>query len=854
MALRVRWEGPFYTNQSLALVNRELSMRLAGSEELDLTIAPSDELSGEAWDPSSVERLRPLQLGASEPADISVRHQWPATLHAPKGEHWVMMQPWEYGSLPRHWYEPMKFGADQVWVYSSFNKQCYVESGIPADLLRVVPLGVPEVMLEEPPRRRSGGPFKFLFVGGTILRKGIDVLLDAYMRTFSGDDDVVLVIKDFGVGTYYRNQTHEGFIREIQGKAGAPRIEYISDDLPVTALRDLYRSCDCLVHPFRGEGFGLPVAEAMACGLPVIVPDEGGASDFCTPETAMLIPTVRKHMPANLARGLDTLSKPWWLEPNVRVLGDRMREMYEAPEKFTDMAMKGREKILSSNRWSHSAQSAGTFLEALGGPGSFPRSGSSAIQHQLRMQEGVESWGSDDRYRALRNFVQAAEYDRSADALYNIGSVLLAQRDYQTALEIFEDVQRTWGEQSPDLTNDLDNSIALCQEAISESEPLILDAPRIRWCAPIFNASGYASESRSFLNGLLDSDTDLGIQLVPHDPVRDNGLMSAPNYERLEKLVSTSQEIDVDFQHGPASAFTPPRAPLSVCRTMLETDRIPSDWVDRCNQFSQVWVPTVFNRETFIHSGVVPEKIRVVPGGIDASLYDPAGYPGLRTARDFGFCFFSVFDFTPRKGWDLLLRAYFEEFAADEDVCLVVKVVNFFGKGITADERIREFIAKNGYHHTASIVLIENECSDDELRRLYAGSDAFVLASRGEGWGRPYMEAMAFGLPTIGTRWSGNTEFMNDENSFLVDIDGLEPCERVWSDMPIYKGHQWAVPSLRSLRQRMREVFSDREAARQRGARARADVLARYDEPVVAGRFRSEIERLTNRSHEPQAV
>ena len=55
------------------------------------------------------------------------------------------------------------------------------------------------------------------------------------------------------------------------------------------------------------------------------------------------------------------------------------------------------------------------------------------------------------------------------------------------------------------------------------------------------------------------------------------------------------------------------------------------------------------------------------------------------------------------------------------------------------------------------------------MPRLYAAADAYVMPSRGEGWGRPYMEAMAMGLPTIGSRWSGNLAFMHDGNAFLVD-------------------------------------------------------------------------------------
>lgn len=90
---------------------------------------------------------------------------------------------------------------------------------------------------------------------------------------------------------------------------------------------------------------------------------------------------------------------------------------------------------------------------------------------------------------------------------------------------------------------------------------------------------------------------------------------------------------------------------------------------------------------------------------------------------------------------------------------------------------------------------------------LYNSCDAFVLPSRGEGWGRPYMEAMACGLPTIGTRWSGQLEFMHDENSYLIDIDGLEDVPST-VELPFYQGHRWARPKGIKARQEISEKWS----------------------------------------------
>ena len=58
----------------------------------------------------------------------------------------------------------------------------------------------------------------------------------------------------------------------------------------------------------------------------------------------------------------------------------------------------------------------------------------------------------------------------------------------------------------------------------------------------------------------------------------------------------------------------------------------------------------------------------------------------------------------------------------------------------------------------------------------YASADAFVLSTHGEGWGRTPMEAMAMGLPTIASKWSGLTEFISAEYAIPINISEVEPA------------------------------------------------------------------------------
>jgi len=131
------------------------------------------------------------------------------------------------------------------------------------------------------------------------------------------------------------------------------------------------------------------------------------------------------------------------------------------------------------------------------------------------------------------------------------------------------------------------------------------------------------------------------------------------------------------------------------------------------------------------------------------------------------------------------------------------------------------------------IRFLQDRLTHSEMLALYRACDAFVLPSRGEGWGRPYMEATAFGKPAIGTNWSGNTAFMDEENSFLLDYDLVPIPERGYREVYTYRGHRWAEPKLDSLVYAMRSVYENRTEAAKRGKIAKEQVTTRYSRRAV---------------------
>ena len=354
---KIRWEGSQFVHHSLALVNRELCIALAKRQDVELSLVPYERHEfGPEEDPERFSLIQErLQKPLSDAADIHVRHQWPPNFKPPLEGHWVMIQPWEYGALPKDWIEPMRWQVDELWVPSNYVREVYINSGIPDSKVFVIPNGVDYNnfnSLADPMLLDTRKSFKFLFVGGTIPRKGIDVLLDAYTSAYSRSDDVCLVIKDMGADTFYRGQSGTEQIVAIQKSEDAPEILYLRENLTARNMAGLYTACDCLVHPYRGEGFGLPVAEAMACGLPVLVTKGGACDDFCNDNNSFLIESQRRPIVMN---DTELCENGWVFEPNKDDLIRRLRFIYENKDEGRKIGAVAAIEIRGLVSWERSA-------------------------------------------------------------------------------------------------------------------------------------------------------------------------------------------------------------------------------------------------------------------------------------------------------------------------------------------------------------------------------------------------------------------------------------------------------------------------------------------------------------------
>ena len=194
--------------------------------------------------------------------------------------------------------------ADHIITASEMARQTYLAAGVPPDRVHEITLGADLHMFSPGalPRMVAERPMRALYVGKTNVTKGIDILLAAFKRA---NHDGAARLELVGPAGDAQGQVERELGNEIEYQASKSQPELVGH----------YRDADCLVLPSRFDSFGMVVAEALACGLPVIVSDMVGA------------------------KSLVTEGENGWVVPvgNVEALAQRLRWCIEHRQALADM-------------------------------------------------------------------------------------------------------------------------------------------------------------------------------------------------------------------------------------------------------------------------------------------------------------------------------------------------------------------------------------------------------------------------------------------------------------------------------------------------------------------------------------
>lgn len=345
-----------------------------------------------------------------------------------------------------------------------------------------------------------------------------------------------------------------------------------------------------------------------------------------------------------------------------------------------------------------------------------------------------------------------------------------------------------------------------------------------------YDASGYGKVNRNLAIGLNKA----GIK-VKIDPKRSKNQLKEDEIEPIAKLQNTA----ISRNHITIDSIIPSFAEVStgkykILYSTIESYSIPKQFQESCDIYDEIWLTSHFSAE--ILKQYTKKPIYVISPGTDPELYNENGPRFDFSTSCKKFIFLSVFGWNYRKGYDVLLKAYFDEFTSKDDVTLLI--VSRYQSGQDKHHKLKikediEAIMKQFPNKDLPHVMRYSKITPEkDMPKIYRASNCFVLPARGEGFCIPPLEASLCGLPVILTNCSGQTEYMRNDNCYPIEIDKIEALPQ-----GLMKIHYWdnqLFPKLTSvevhenLKKTMRHVYNNYNEAKQRNKKMQKLILENF--------------------------
>lgn len=265
-----------------------------------------------------------------------------------------------------------------------------------------------------------------------------------------------------------------------------------------------------------------------------------------------------------------------------------------------------------------------------------------------------------------------------------------------------------------------------------------------------------------------------------------------------------------------------------------ELEKAP-EWYSRAFEFvDELWAPTRFIEEMLRNSAPPRVVITHIPLPISVPECD-FSLSRSDVSLDERFTFLFVFDFLSvmkRKNPLGLIDAFSRAFKPGEGPHLVIKTINGDRRPVENSKLMSAALQR------PDVTVIDSYLSRAETSALMAHADCYVSLHRSEGLGLTLSESMSLSTPVIATAYSGNLEFMDESNSWLVP----------WTRVKVGDGAEgydpsatWAEPDLDVAAGMMRHAWENQDEVQSKGAAARDSIVMKHTVPSSGAIMRSRL-------------
>ena len=277
--------------------------------------------------------------------------------------HWAIFESTKLASSVIKWLA----AADLVFVPSAWGRGVLIDHGIAESSIEIVPEGVDPAKFHPLARdsytNHLDGIYRVLVVSKFEERKGFPELLDGFAKAFGNDQTAKLLLKSDSLylmplaGEAYENNLAE--LRSQVEQAGIDNVTYLNGELSDDDLAHLYNACDVLLFPSRAEGWGLPLIEAMATGMPIATTCYSGHSEFLTPVNGKVGSIAHRLIPMG-----ENGKKGEWAYADPDDIASTLVEMRQNKTAYETMALEASEVIRRDFSWQRAAERCVEVLAA----------------------------------------------------------------------------------------------------------------------------------------------------------------------------------------------------------------------------------------------------------------------------------------------------------------------------------------------------------------------------------------------------------------------------------------------------------------------------------------------------------
>lgn len=342
---------------------------------------------------------------------------------------------------------------------------------------------------------------------------------------------------------------------------------------------------------------------------------------------------------------------------------------------------------------------------------------------------------------------------------------------------------------------------------------------------PYVGTTGYNSHSQNFFTKLNDfhevkvrnftvGKNWEGLSERPHDKDVErpelmgiqslwNGSGALEDFEIYGfKKENFSPELNIILAEVEHHYFYQNYSGPKIAYTVWEATKYPNNFLEKLKEFDQVWVPSEWQAKITAEQGIDPNKIKIVPEGVDTETFKPEN---KAPEGPFRFLLFGRWD--DRKATKEIIQCFKEVFGGSKNIELILSVDNPYAVDSlhSTEERL------SYYNLEAPNIKVLHFLPRQDYINYLKGGHVFLSCSRSEGWNLPLIEAMACGTPVIYSDCSGQLEFAKGKG-IPVKIKEEVAVSKFQCSFVNNKNQEagnWYEPDFEDLRSKILDVYNN---------------------------------------------